>query len=148
MAHFAWPLSKQTPVLGHKSNVAKKQKSCKTNCSHLLESNSFVMLCWSFSTSFQLLQLQQIILCQAKGIELARLSRWLIWRSLPKLTSWSIQKGNSKVWSVCALRYTTHWTACSGECAWWFNCIRLPLNVFTPWWCCLTMMTMHGVQMW
>ena len=137
MAHFAWPLSKQTPVLSHKSNVAKKQKSCKTNCSHLLESNSFVMLCWSFSTSFQLLQAQQTIFCQAKGTELAHLSRWLIWRSLPKLTLWSIQK--EIVWSVLFAPSATHWTACSGKCAWWFNCILLPLIMFTPyavwlWW--------------
>ena len=146
MAHFAWPLSKQTPVLSHKSNVAKKQKSCKTNCSHLLESNSFVMLCWSFSTSFQLLQAQQISLCQTKGVEQARLSRWLIWRSLP---NWHCGQYRRKIvmYGLCAPS-ATHWTACSGECAWWFNCILLPLNVFTPWWCCLTMMTMHGVQMW
>ena len=71
-----WPILHGHYQNRHQSSAIKvmwqkKQKSCKTNCSHLLESNSFAMLCWSFSTSFQLLQVQQTILWQAKGTELA-----------------------------------------------------------------------------
>jgi len=79
MAHFAWPLSKQTPVLSHKSNVAKKQKSCKTNCSHLLRKQLlrhalliiFNQLSTSTSSANNLMPSQ-------RDRAAAHLSRWLI----------------------------------------------------------------------
>ena len=67
-----WPILHGHYQNRHQSSAIKvmwqkKQKSCKTNCSHLLESNSFVMLCWSFSTSFQLLQLSKQSYAKPEG---------------------------------------------------------------------------------